>query len=172
LAGRKGGFPHSEICGSKGARASPQLIAACHVLHRLSMPRHPSEALMRLIVLSKTHARGRSRPPAGAGARNRPNAWASYYARRCSSSDLPSKPWRGRTNPSFTMSPSIHPKTVENPVRCDRFTPKGQSCLMRGGARRDRTDDLMLAKHALYQLSYGPLKPPRPSCEPVVQIRR
>ena len=27
-----------------------------------------------------------------------------------------------------------------------------------GGARRDRTDDLMLAKHALYQLSYGPLK--------------
>ena len=27
-----------------------------------------------------------------------------------------------------------------------------------GGARRDRTDDLMLAKHALYQLSYGPLE--------------
>ena len=25
-----------------------------------------------------------------------------------------------------------------------------------GGVRRDRTDDLMLAKHALYQLSYGP----------------
>ena len=25
-----------------------------------------------------------------------------------------------------------------------------------GGARRDRTDDLMLAKHALSQLSYGP----------------
>jgi hypothetical protein len=28
-----------------------------------------------------------------------------------------------------------------------------------GGARRDRTDDLMLAKHALYQLSYGPFEP-------------
>jgi hypothetical protein len=27
-----------------------------------------------------------------------------------------------------------------------------------GGARRDRTDDLMLAKHALYQLSYGPIR--------------
>jgi hypothetical protein len=27
-----------------------------------------------------------------------------------------------------------------------------------GGARRDRTDDLMLAKHALSQLSYGPKK--------------
>ena len=47
------------MSGSKGARASPDLIAACHVFHRLSMPRHPSEALMRLIVLSKTHAWGR-----------------------------------------------------------------------------------------------------------------
>ena len=28
--------------------------------------------------------------------------------------------------------------------------------MLGGGARRDRTDDLMLAKHALYQLSYGP----------------
>ena len=28
-----------------------------------------------------------------------------------------------------------------------------------GGARRDRTDDLMLAKHALSQLSYGPFRP-------------
>lgn len=46
----KGGFPHSEITGSKGASASPVLIAACHVLHRLSTPRHPSEALQRLIV--------------------------------------------------------------------------------------------------------------------------
>jgi hypothetical protein len=52
LAERKGGFPHSEICGSKGARASPHLIAACHVLHRLPAPRHPLEALSRLIVNS------------------------------------------------------------------------------------------------------------------------
>jgi hypothetical protein len=29
-----------------------------------------------------------------------------------------------------------------------------------GGARRDRTDDLMLAKHALSQLSYGPVLRP------------
>ena len=29
-----------------------------------------------------------------------------------------------------------------------------------GGARRDRTDDLMLAKHALSQLSYGPEEMP------------
>jgi Cft2 family RNA processing exonuclease len=42
------GFPHSEICGSKVVRTSPQLIAAYHVLHRLSMPRHPPNALMAL----------------------------------------------------------------------------------------------------------------------------
>ena len=31
------------------ALALPQLIAECHVLHRLSMPRHPPNALLRLI---------------------------------------------------------------------------------------------------------------------------
>ena len=29
---------------------------------------------------------------------------------------------------------------------------------LNGGADRDRTDDLMLAKHALSQLSYGPVR--------------
>lgn len=42
------GFPHSEIVGSKPARGSPTLIAACYVLHRLSVPRHPRNALMTL----------------------------------------------------------------------------------------------------------------------------
>ena len=41
----EGGFPHSEIVGSKFAHNSPTLIAACHVLHRLYMPRHPPDAL-------------------------------------------------------------------------------------------------------------------------------
>jgi hypothetical protein len=45
------GFPHSEIFGSKCAGNSPKLIAACHVLHRLSVPRHPPNAL---IVLDLT----------------------------------------------------------------------------------------------------------------------
>ncbi len=31
------------------------------------------------------------------------------------------------------------------------------SCPDVGGGRRDRTDDLMLAKHALSQLSYAPI---------------
>ena len=35
------GFPHSEISGSKDICSSPKLFAAYHVLHRLSVPRHP-----------------------------------------------------------------------------------------------------------------------------------
>ena len=35
--------------------------------------------------------------------------------------------------------------------------PKQAEPAKAGGARRDRTDDLMLAKHALSQLSYGPI---------------
>jgi hypothetical protein len=41
-----GGLPHSEISGSTGARPSPELFAACHVLHRLSVPRHSPDALL------------------------------------------------------------------------------------------------------------------------------
>src|SRR5438132_92708 len=43
-----GGLPHSEIPGSTIARISPGLFAACHVLHRLSVPRHPPDALLML----------------------------------------------------------------------------------------------------------------------------
>ena len=53
----RAGFPHSEIHGSKLAHSSPWLIAVCHVLHRLSVPRHPPNALQRLIV-NYHHAQG------------------------------------------------------------------------------------------------------------------
>ncbi len=39
------GFPHSEIRGSMAICALPRLIAACHVLLRLPVPRHPPCAL-------------------------------------------------------------------------------------------------------------------------------
>jgi hypothetical protein len=42
------GFPHSEIPGSLPACGSPRLIAACHVLLRLLLPRHPPCALSSL----------------------------------------------------------------------------------------------------------------------------
>ena len=42
------GFPHSVISGSKDMCSSPKLIAACHDLHRLLMPRHSPCALISL----------------------------------------------------------------------------------------------------------------------------
>ena len=42
------GLPHSEISGSMDICSSPKLIAACHVLHRLLMPRHSPCALSSL----------------------------------------------------------------------------------------------------------------------------
>ena len=51
------GLPHSEIHGSKIARISPWLIATCYVLHRLSVPRHPLNALQRLIQSTRSFDR-------------------------------------------------------------------------------------------------------------------
>ena len=56
--------------------------------------------------------------------------------------------------------PPVKDKAYE--VMFSRTTIKNTQAARRlikpsGGARRDRTDDLMLAKHALSQLSYGPV---------------
>ena len=46
-------FPHSEIHGSMLICSSPWLFAAYHVFLRLSVPRHPPCALLRLTFLSR-----------------------------------------------------------------------------------------------------------------------
>ena len=48
------GFPHSEIPGSMDICSSPRLIAACHVLLRLLMPRHSPCALSSLTCSSQS----------------------------------------------------------------------------------------------------------------------
>ena len=50
------GFPHSDICGSMDICSSPQLFAAYHVFLRLSVPRHPPCALLRLTFCSGASA--------------------------------------------------------------------------------------------------------------------
>ncbi len=55
------GFPHSEISGSMPACGSPKLIAACHVLLRLLLPRHPPCALSSLTIKLTRHIPDRSR---------------------------------------------------------------------------------------------------------------
>ena len=46
-----GGFPHSEISGSKLTYSSPKHIVVRHVLHLLLVPRHPPSALSNLITI-------------------------------------------------------------------------------------------------------------------------
>ena len=46
-------LPHSEISGSTLICSSPKLFAACHVLHRLLMPRHSPCALYSLTCVEE-----------------------------------------------------------------------------------------------------------------------
>jgi hypothetical protein len=77
-----------------------------------------------------------------------------------------------RINLLFTMSEIPHAHPVEDAtcevmfrgryqrnllLKAATFKAACRSSIPSGGARRDRTDDLMLAKHALSQLSYGPV---------------
>jgi hypothetical protein len=59
-----GGFPIRKSPGQSLLGGSPELIAACHVLHRLLTPGHPPCALIRLITTQRmkkfrTHSRNR-----------------------------------------------------------------------------------------------------------------
>src|SRR6266705_5379202 len=54
----RSGFPHSDIPGSMPACGSPRLIAACHVLHRLLLPRHSPCALSSLTIKFTRHTAG------------------------------------------------------------------------------------------------------------------
>ena len=58
-------MPHSDIHGSTPARGSPWLFAACHVLHRLLVPRHPPNALLALEIVRAPirSPQWRPRPP-------------------------------------------------------------------------------------------------------------
>src|SRR5207245_4132219 len=72
------GFPHSEIPGSMPACGSPRLIAACHVLHRLLLPRHPPCALSSLTIKFTRHTAA-SLPPSSF--RRPPSAKPPYAAK-------------------------------------------------------------------------------------------
>ena len=55
----RGGFPHSDIPGSKPACGSPGLFAVGRVLRRLLAPRHPPYALSSLTTKLTPHLPGR-----------------------------------------------------------------------------------------------------------------
>ena len=150
------GFPHSDISGSKCVGNSPELFAAYHVLHRLSVPRHPPNALVvldsttvcqrRMIFRSSLRlVPCRGRPPR----RKRPCLTYPFLPLRLGDG--------ARKSRLQTSSDERCQRTNSAPpalrVRC-----RAQSARVSdGGGRRDRTDDLLLAKQALSQLSYAPV---------------
>jgi hypothetical protein len=122
------GFPHSEIPGSVPACGSPRLIAACHVLHRLSAPRHPPCTLRSLTKLE-----------------------CLYSANPVDSHFLAFLPDSVVKDPRIMRSA---PASARSALTAAHPTSRCRS--RRGGADRVRTDDLRLARAALSQLSYSP----------------
>jgi hypothetical protein len=150
-----GGFPHSEIHGSKSARNSPWLIAACYVLHRLSVPRHPPDALRRLI---RETVMRRDKPDARnfttervAHLRGRPHDLACKDPRRDRRNTL-----YDDKQPSGMMPAPRFPRTNFGDASSALPINTPRTLTGAGGGERDRTDDLLLAKQALSQLSYTP----------------
>ena len=70
---RRAGFSHSETRGSKGVCPSPRIIAACRVLRRLPVPRHPPPALTIFLQSQTVWLTTHSVPS--------PGPWVSYCMR-------------------------------------------------------------------------------------------
>ena len=179
----RGGLPHSEVPGSPIARISPGLFAACHVLHRLSVPRHPPDALVsRLITASPspampTTAAHRAKPHALPPPQREPTVSMKTLLSDPPAASLarPAGPPRSHHNSLCTLqsTPPRRPAAVSR----DLLRTSGRACQQAhnrlpaahlsptrniwcqrhpGGGERTRTDDLLLAKQALSQLSYTP----------------
>ena len=152
--------------GSKLAHSSPTLIAACHVLHRLCMPRHSPNALtshLRVHTTNDKPERSEDRQDCACDAddcfHSQPvliNALIVMIRSMANHLFRSIEPARHRLKNPFTMSKCrwTRPKPRQNP------SEDGNLCLhswnvksRNGGAYRDRTDDLMLAKQPLSQLS-------------------
>ena len=102
-------MPHSDIHGSTPARGSPWLFAACHVLHRLLVPRHPPNALLALEIASPGSTRGT------------PPCTETILSRRCSAI----------SNQDRSRSPPASHQADEVPAKADLFTQHttGSCCI-------------------------------------------
>jgi hypothetical protein len=132
---------------------SPRLIAAIHVFHRLSTPRHPPFALSSLVtnifgkmlfspasifIFQRTslgHKSPRLKAPVLSRALNLELFLLGRFA--------------------FLSAPALRPLLQKN-----------------GGGERDRTDDLLRAKQALSQLSYTPTTFAWPILNPEFAVQR
>jgi hypothetical protein len=141
------GFPHSEIHGSKRVCRSPWLIAACRVLHRRSAPRHSPFTLSSLAIKYF----------------RRESYKIFAFKKFANHSILLSKTGRPETRRSPRGRPVVvclpnRPSPIRSPGRGGGPGEPGPGFIPEqiGGAERDRTVDLRLAKPPLSQLSYSP----------------
>src|SRR4029450_7263007 len=111
-----GGFPHAGIHGSTGARPSPRLIAACYVLPRLSVPRHPPNALKRLILANPKPA-----PPGEPRIRKACSALVSLFIQS-------NRPNSDQTPPlaQAASRPPAQTSGTQDRLSADRSTPSPQ----------------------------------------------
>ena len=186
----KEGLPHSDIRGSTIARISPRLFAACHVLHRLLAPRHPPNALVSLTIQSpqRPHAvPNRAQTSRCRTASSTLTNYTSIPRFTCQRSSRQGQVHRpGATCGGFGSTRPSRPRGRGTPVggnhacrgktaTCRRarapaigfVTLRGIFTLgaaeRKNGGKRIRTDDPLLAKQVLYQLSYAPVVPIRRS---------
>ena len=152
----RAGFPHSDIHGSKDICSSPQLFAACRVLHRLLMPRHSPCALISLTLWS---AHSCSQNYAGFTEVRKMLCYPLKVPHCC----LP----RFRATPSVALLAFIIPlfsfQGAASGLRPEQNTQKRILEYFgpfsgTGGDKRVRTADLLRAKQALSQLSYTPMR--------------
>jgi hypothetical protein len=137
------GFPIRTSTDRSLVGGSPWLFAATHVLHRLSEPRHPPHALSSLVTLNS----------------GLPSVSSSGFRSRSRSKSFGDSESRKRPRCTMLFYPSY---SVVRVLRRRRTSPPSGTRvpgLKTGGADRNRTDDIQLAKLALYQLSYSPTKP-------------
>ena len=161
------GLPHSEIPGSMDICSSPRLIAACHVLHRLLMPRHSPCALCSLTCSSLPFQKRQ------VCQRNLGSLRRIMQASQIVVSIAVTLPFRGSFSTitssvallcfvfslfSFQGAVLTFAVRFEDPTLF--FQVGSPNPLANpGGDKRDRTADLLLARQALSQLSYTPVLP-------------
>ncbi len=132
-----GGFPHSEIPGSTCARNSPGLIATCYVLHRLSVPRHPPNALIALDRAKPSCAE--INPNSMHRSAHRDDLRANVFTQRHFAAEshpaMPAINGPHRSSPSatvsqqslFTMTKSYRPRVQPAPKLSPASRPPGAS---------------------------------------------
>jgi hypothetical protein len=121
-----GGLPHSETPGSPIARISPGLFAACRVLPRLSVPRHPPDALLFALPgpggqpetawLGTRYRRRAQRPAPAPGPEPGPRDQRRTSARPPSSCDEVHVSMKTPPDPQATRMPQTRPPP-EGPPR-------------------------------------------------------